>query len=281
MTLSAETLPDDPETLKAMLIAERIRSERLAQIIKDMNRHRFGRRAEALPADQLLLGLEEAEQNEAEAAAEAEAKSPPMREEAKRKRRANRGSLPSHLPEIETIVDIGSKACPCCGGHLHCIGEEVSKKLDIVPAQFRVLVVRRPKYACRACEDVVIQAPAPARVIEGGMPTEALVAHVLVSKYADHLPLYRQAQIYERQGLHLDRSTLADWVGRAAFLCARSATAFWSFFDLRRNCSPTRRGAGARSRPRANKDRATLGLCERRSALGRRGAAGGRLCLCA
>ena len=218
MTLSAETLPDDPETLKAMLIAERIRSERLAQIIKDMNRHRFGRRAEALPADQLLLGLEEAEQNEAEAAAEAEAKSPPMREEAKRKRRANRGALPSHLPEIETTVDVETKACPCCGGHLHCIGEEVSKKLDIIPAQFRVLVVRRPKYACRACEDVVIQAPAPARVIEGGLPTEALVAHVLVSKYADHLPLYRQAQIYERQGLHLDRSTLADWVGRAAFL---------------------------------------------------------------
>jgi transposase len=217
MTLSAETLPDDPRTLKAMLIAERIRSERLAQIIKDMNRHRFGRRAEALPADQLLLGLEEAEQNEAEAAAEVEAKSPPMREEAKRKRRANRGSLPSHLPEIETTVDVETKACPCCGGELHRIGEEVSKKLDIVPAQFRVLVVRRPKYACRACEDVVVQAPAPARVIESGLPTEALVAHVLVSKYADHLPLYRQAQIYERQGLYLDRSTLADWVGRAAF----------------------------------------------------------------
>jgi transposase len=162
MSLSAETLPDDPETLKAMLIAERIRSERLAQIIKDMNRHRFGRRAEALPADQLLLGLEEAEQSQAEAAAEAEAKSPPMREEAKLKRRANRGSLPSHLPEIETTVDVENKACPCCGGKLHRIGEEVSKKLDIVPAQFRVLVVRRPKYACRACEDMVVQAPAPA-----------------------------------------------------------------------------------------------------------------------
>ena len=80
-----------------------------------------------------------------------------------------------------------------------------------------MLVVRRPKYACRACEDVVVQAPAPARLIEGGLPTEATVAHVLVSKYADHLPLYRQAQIYERQGIRLDRSTLADWVGRAAF----------------------------------------------------------------
>ena len=75
----------------------------------------------------------------------------------------------------------------------------------------------RPKYACRACQDIVVQSPAPARLIEGGLPTEATVAHVLVSKYADHLPLYRQAQIYERQGLRLDRSTLADWVGRAAF----------------------------------------------------------------
>jgi transposase len=87
-----------------------------------------------------------------------------------------------------------------------------------VPAQFRVLVVRRPKYGCRSCENVVVQAPAPARLIEGGLPTEGTVAQVLVSKYADHIPLYRQAQIYARQGVELDRSTLADWVGRAAFM---------------------------------------------------------------
>ena len=92
------------------------------------------------------------------------------------------------------------------------------ERLDIVPAQFRVLVVRGPKYACRSCEDVVVQAPAPTRLIEGGLPTETTVAQVLVSKYADHLPLYRQAQIYARQGVNLDRSTLADWVGRSAFL---------------------------------------------------------------
>jgi transposase len=116
------------------------------------------------------------------------------------------------------VVDVESRACPGCSGTLHRIGEDVSERLDIVPAQFRVLVVRRPKYACRACSDVVVQAPAPARLIEGGLPTEALVAQVLVSKYADHLPLYRQAQIYARQGIALDRSTLADWVGRAAFL---------------------------------------------------------------
>jgi transposase len=217
MTPPANALPDDPETLKAMLIAERIRSERLVEIIKDLQRHRFGRRAETLPADQLLLALEDVEQNEAEAIAEAEVKSPTAKAEAARKRRVNRGALPSHLPRIETVVDIDSKACPCCQGELHRIGEDVSEKLDVVPAQFRVLITRRPKYACRACEDVVVQAPAPARLIEGGLPTEATVAHVLVSKYADHLPLYRQAQIYERQGVHLDRSTLADWVGRAAF----------------------------------------------------------------
>ena len=93
----------------------------------------------------------------------------------------------------------------------------MSERLDIVPAQLRVIVVRRPKYACRACTDVVVQAPAPARLVEGGLPTEATVAQVLVSKYADHLPLYRQAQIYARQGINLDRSTLADWVGRAAW----------------------------------------------------------------
>jgi transposase len=87
----------------------------------------------------------------------------------------------------------------------------------MVPAQFRVLVTRRPKYACRRCEDGVTQTPAPARLIEGGLPTEATVAQVLVSKYADHLPLYRQAQIYARQGIDLDRSTLADRVGSAAW----------------------------------------------------------------
>lgn len=98
------------------------------------------------------------------------------------------------------------------------MGEDVSERLDIVPAEFRVIVTRRPKYACRACEEVVVQAPAPARLVEGGIPAEATVAHVLVSKYADHLPLYRQVQIYARQGVNLDRSTLADWVGKAAFL---------------------------------------------------------------
>jgi transposase len=212
-----ESLPDDPQTLKALLVAERARNERLVQIIKEMQRHRFGRRAETLPEDQMLLALEEVEQTEASAEANAENRSTAEREKTARKRRMNRGALPAHLPRIETIIDIDHKACPCCSGTLHRIGEDVSERLDVVPAQFRVLVTRRPKYACRTCEMVVVQSPAPARLIEGGLPTEATIAHVLVAKYADHLPLYRQSQIYARQGIALDRSTLADWVGRAAF----------------------------------------------------------------
>jgi transposase len=213
----SDALPDDLETLKAMLLAERCESERLRQIIKEMQRHRFGRKAETLPEEQMLLGLEDVEQVAASAEAEQDESVPDGRAARAHKRRSNRGALPAHLPRIEVVVDIEDKTCLCCRGELHRIGEDRSERLELVPAQFRVLVTRRPKYACRACEDGVIQAPAPARLIEGGLPTEATVAQVLVSKYADHLPLYRQAQIYARQGIELDRSTLADWVGHAAW----------------------------------------------------------------
>src|SRR5437660_6794804 len=201
-----------------MLLAERHESERLRQIIKELQRHRFGRKAESLPEEQMLLGLEDVQQVAACTEASQDETAPEGRAERARKRRVNRGALPAHLPRIEVVVDLDAKTCPCCKGDLHQIGEDKSERLDMVPAQFRVVVTRRPKYACRACEDGVMQAEAPARLIEGGLPTEATVAQVLVSKYADHLPLYRQAQIYARQGVNLDRSTLADWVGRAAFL---------------------------------------------------------------
>src|ERR1019366_10796104 len=227
-----EGSPDNVETLKALLAKERAEHaaallakdhahaeiERLRQIIKALQRHRFGRRAETLSPDHLSLSREHAEQEIAAGEAAAEATAPAAKSERAAKRRANRGSLPAHLPRIESIIDIEDKTCPHCSGGLHLIGEDRAERLDIVPAHLRVLVIRRPKYACRACEDVVVQAPAPARLIEGGMPTEATVAHVVVSKYADHLPLYRQAQIWARQGINLDRSTLADWTGRAAFL---------------------------------------------------------------
>src|SRR5256885_3035868 len=115
MTALADSLPDDPDTLKAMLIAERVRNERLLAIIKELQRHRFGRRAETLPEDQLLLGLEEAEQVEASGEVESERNAPATAHTRAAQRRRNRGSLPSHLPRIDTVVDISDKACPGCG----------------------------------------------------------------------------------------------------------------------------------------------------------------------
>jgi len=220
--LETAELPDDIAALKAMLVAaalrDRRKDERIAQLEKlvaAFKQAAFGRRSEKSDPDQFELALEDLETAIAAVHAEDEAEDRAARRPAKR-RSANRGSLPKHLPRIEEIIEPESVVCGC-GGGLRCIGEDVSERLDVIPAQFRVIVTRRPKYACRSCTDGVVQAPAPAPLIPGGLPTEAMVAHVLVSKYADHLPLYRQAQIYSRQGVDLDRSTLADWVGRAAF----------------------------------------------------------------
>jgi transposase len=236
MTTAPDSLPTNAKALRALLVAERARHaeelaaargeashaqdeiSRLMAIIKELQRHRFGRRSERLDPDQLALALEDLEQ--ALAAAEAAAKTDekaPAKPVATRKRQINRGALPPHLPREEILIDVADKTCACCGGLKHRIGEDVSERLDVIPTQLKVIVTRRPKYACQACAGEVVQAPAPERLIESGIPTEALVAHVLVAKYADHTPLYRQAQIYARQGITLDRSTLADWVGRAAF----------------------------------------------------------------
>src|SRR3712207_5514377 len=192
--------------------------EKLRLLIRQLQRGQFGWRSERLDPDQLQLGLEDLEQTAAaaEAAQEAASRSsttprPP------RVRRRNLGSLPAHLPRIETLVDVEDKSCPCCGGALHGIGEDTSEMLDIVPAQLRGKVIRRPRYACRACEEAVVQAPAPERPITGGMATEALLAHVLVAKFCDHLPLYRQSRIFGRQGIEVDRAPLCDWVGRACW----------------------------------------------------------------
>jgi transposase len=220
----AAPLPDDVATLKALLLAERAaaaklsgQNEHLRAIVKELQRALFGRRSEkTVHPDQLQLALEDLEQAIAEGEAAAEKSDRVPRAARTRQRRVNRGALPKHLPRHEVVIEPEEQTCPCCGGALHQIGEDVAERLDVIPAQFRVIVTRRPRYGCRACEGTVVQAPAPARLIEGGLPTEALLAHVLVSKYADHLPLYRQSQIYARQGIELDRSTLADWVGRAA-----------------------------------------------------------------
>jgi transposase len=124
--------------------------------------------------------------------------------------------LPAHLPREEMRLEVEHEACPCCGGALHLIGETTSEILDHIPARLRVIRICRPRYGCRAC-GTIHQAPAPERPIAKGLATPGLLAHVLVSKYCDHLPLYRQSQIFSRQGVGLDRSTLANWVGGACW----------------------------------------------------------------
>jgi transposase len=232
---AADSLPTDADALRALLLAERARHgeeiaaargesdraegeiARLMAIIAELQRHRFGRRSERLDSDQLALALEDVEQMLAAADAAAEKDDTAQKKATPRRRNVNRGALPLRLPREEIVIDVADKSCACCGGLKHCIGEDVAERLDVIPAQFKVIVMRRPKYACQACAGEVVQAPAPERLIENGIPTEALIAHVLVAKYADHTPLYRQVQIYARSGITLDRSTLADWVGRAAF----------------------------------------------------------------
>ncbi len=226
---SPDALPNDVDALHALVLAERAEkrllieerdelnaaNEKLHHLIAVLRRARFGRKSERLSEDQLALVLEELETANVKTEEEEEKKDEDLKRERAKKRRANRGALPAHLQRIEQVIEPQSTLCPCCGKAMHVIGEEKSERLDKVPAIFRVIVTRRPKYAC-ACGESVAQAPAPPRLIEGGIPTEALIADVVVSKYANHLPLYRQAQIFSRQGIPLDRSTLAAWVGAAA-----------------------------------------------------------------
>ncbi|HXW21834.1 MAG TPA: IS66 family transposase, partial [Rhodomicrobium sp.] len=239
MIAALDGLPNDIGALKAMVLhwaeataakdaalaekeAELARIQdanaRLWETLRQLRRAQFGRKSEKLNPDQLSLAMEDTEQAIAETSTEAKDAHATLQASRKKPRSVNRGALPSHLPREEIVIQPENKVCPCCGGAMHAMGEDRSERLDVIPAQFKVIVTRRPKYACRACEGAVIQAAAPARLIEAGIPTENLVAHVLTGKYADHCPLYRQAQIYARQGIDLDRSTLADWVGRAAAL---------------------------------------------------------------
>jgi len=222
-------LPDDPVLLQQMLRAALAEIERQRLIIAALQRNRFGRRSEKLGEAAVQLGIEDLEQSVAEQAALLEAAaspaiSPQQNGSARAPRtepvKRNRGALPADLPRVEQVIDVEDKACPCCGGQLHPIGEDTAEMLDYVPAHLRVRVIRRPRYGCRSCAEGVVQAPAPDRPIDGGMATEALLAHVLVSKYCDSLPLYRQSEIFARQGIKLDRSTLCNWVGRACWWLA-------------------------------------------------------------
>jgi len=225
MRIDLDALPTDITALHEMigaLVAERANEraeaqseiDRLRNLVKVLQRSQFGRRSERLDQDQLDLGLEDldADVARAEAALPAVVTENVLREPAAKERL----SLPAHLEREDVTLEIEAATCPCCGGVIHQIGEAVSEMLDYVPARLRVIRVRRPKYGCRACGKLH-QAPAPERPIAKGLATAGLLAHVIVSKYCDHLPLYRQSQIFARQGVELNRSTLANWVGGAAW----------------------------------------------------------------
>jgi transposase len=189
-------------------------NKRLEHLVAELNHVVHGKRSEKLSEDERQLAFEDLQIAVAEAEEQKSGEATPKR---KRVAKRNRGNLPDNLPRIEQLVEPTTLVCPCGCGQMHKIGEDRIEQLDIVPAQLRVIVTVRPKYAYRTCTDGVTQALAPAALIEGGLPTEGAIAHILVSKYADHLPLYRQSQILARSGVNIYRGTLADWVGVAAF----------------------------------------------------------------
>jgi transposase len=234
MSLATADLPSDPEALRAFALAcqaelkaaqlsvqlRRLEIEKLKFEIARLRRMQFGRSSERINRriEQLELRLEELETGAAEEVtkAEAEERAAPIPERAKPKRKP----LPEHLPRQEMVHEPegdGACTCPACGAGMAKLGEDVTEVLDYVPGRFQVICHVRPKYACKAC-DAITQAPAPALPMPRGRATPATLAHLLVSKYCDHLPLYRQSEIYARGGVDLDRSTLCDWVGQAAWL---------------------------------------------------------------
>ena len=226
----------DLEQLNARLEQLNARQESL---IRELQAALFGKSSEKLSEDErqfaaedleVALGEVESEADEVDIevdADEAETNvsgaesdqdaSPGTGKKKKKKPNRNLGNLPKHLPRVEQVIEPESTECPCGCGQMHKIGEDRTERLEIIPAQVRVIVTVRPKYACRSCSDGVTQAAAPAHIIEGGLPSEGAIAYVLVAKYADFLPLYRLSQILMRSDLDIHRSTLAGWVGKASF----------------------------------------------------------------
>jgi transposase len=218
-SVAADLRSLDRETLAALVLAqqEKLLSrdseiEHLKLIIAKLRRMMFGTKSEKITREieQLELKLEELEVRKAERAEARPGSEPP-------RQRPSRQSLPEHLPREVHVHMPDATTCTACGGGLSKLGEDVSEMLEYLPASFKVIRHVRPKLCCTKC-DVILEAPAPSRPIERGLAGPGLLAHVLVAKYADHLPLYRQSEIYAREGVDLDRSTLADWVGAASHL---------------------------------------------------------------
>lgn len=220
MRFDLRTLPTDVpllhkvvQDMSAALEEKDGEIERLKAQIEKLRRTQFGRRSEKTDLDQMDLWVEALEEDKAQAEAEREAAAPAPAGE-----KPARRPLPASLPRTETLHDIApDDRCPCCAGPVRCIGEDVTEELDYVPARFQVIRHRRRKYACRSC-DTVLQAPAPVLPIARGRPSAGFLAQILAAKYCRHMPLYRQAEMYAAEGLEIERSTLADWVARAALL---------------------------------------------------------------
>jgi transposase len=236
MSLASADLPSDPDALRAFALAcqnelaaataelqaaklavqlRTLEIEKLKLQIAKLRRMQFGRSSERLARhlEQLELRLEELEAGEAEEISKAAAEDQPL--PIRDGDRPKRKPLPDHLPRhaiVHEPVHDGACTCPACGGEMARLGEDVTEVLDYIPGRFRVIRHVRPKYACRRC-DAITQAPAPSMPTPRGRAAPGMLAHLLVSKYCDHLPLYRQSEIYARDGLDLDRSTLSDWVG--------------------------------------------------------------------
>jgi transposase len=241
MSLASADLPSSPKALRAFALAcqselatanaelqaaklaiqlRTLEIEKLKFQIAKLRRMQFGRSSERVTRqiEQLELRLEELETGDAEEISQAAAAERPL--PIRQRRTPKRKPLPKHLPRQEVVHQPehdGACACPACGGTMAKLGEDVTEVLDYIPGRFRVIRHVRPKYACRHC-DAITQAAAPALPTPRGRATPGLLAHLLVSKYTDHLPLYRQSEIYARDGLDLDRSTLSDWVGQAVWL---------------------------------------------------------------
>lgn len=234
MKRATSKLPNDPVELRALLIEARadlalaqaalqnqsLEIQNLRLLLAKLKRMQFGRSSEKLNNQiaQLELQLEELETEQASVVSVAAV---PVEQDVSVK--PVRQTLPEHLPR-ETQIHAAACTCPECGGELKSVGVDVTEELEYIPARFKVIRHERPKFSCGACERMT-QAPMPSRPIERGLAGPGLLAHVLVSKYADHLPLYRQSVIYAREGVELSRSTLADWVGQLSGLLTPLADA--------------------------------------------------------
>jgi len=218
--MPSRSLPNDIESLQRLVIEQRaallsrdVEIEKLKIELARLKRMQFGRSSEQLDQTiaQLELSLEELEASESELLTPLGVSVPAVE-----KIKPARRPLPESLPR-ETLVHEAPCNCPACGGLLRAMGEDVAEVLEYIPSRFKVIRHVRPKFSCASCQQIV-QAPAPDRPIARGLAGPGLLAHVLVSKYCDHLPLHRQTQIYAREGVELDRSTLADWVGQSSAL---------------------------------------------------------------